>query len=153
MTLRERWQRARAAYRARHPERCSRCASLRNLRGKWCSWCLAEDRERRLPGVSHHRREHARMLVRAQRQLARCSASGLTARELASIGQRLDVDRINPWRGYVIGNMQLLASSLNSLKGRSPSVPHWAPDELRDEVRRAQSPDAWEGDAMRSAGA
>jgi hypothetical protein len=91
------------------------------------------------------------MLVRAQRPIARCAASGLTPGDLAIVGQCLCVDRINPWRGYVRGNMQLLASSPNSLKGRSAAVPYWAPDELRDEVRRAQNPDP-EITAMRIAG-
>ena len=139
--LREAWRRARAAYRARHPERCSRCATLRDLGGKWCSWCLAESRERRLPGVKHHRREHARMLERAQRPTSRCAASGLTPAELALVGQRLEVDRVNPWRGYQRGNMQLLASGLNRLKGRD-ELPHWAVGELREEVARAANPSA-----------
>ena len=142
MTLREAWRRARAAYRARHPERCSRCARKRDLPGKWCSWCLAEDRERRLPGVSHHRYEHARMLVRSWRAGSRCAASGLTAAELAGVGERLVVDRINPFRGYVRGNVQLLAARLNNLKGRGPAVPSWAVAELRERLERQPSPEA-----------
>lgn len=123
---RARWRQARARYRARHPERCSRCARARDLPGKWCALCLAETLEKRLPDHAHDTVEHAAMLLRARDPASACELSGATGEQLARINEHLEVDRRNPWLGYVAGNMQLLAGTLNRRKARGLEPPAWA---------------------------
>ena len=121
--------------------RCSRTDLLPGLRS--CSRCLALDMERKHPDKRHDTAHHARLLELTRRPLARCEASGLTLEQLASAGYVLQVDRIDPARGYVPGNCQVIACWLNRLKARHRSWPWWAVDELRDLVlRRAEYGDA-----------
>lgn len=83
-----------------------------------CAWCRAKDRERK-PWVRHMRHEtgeHALVIETAHGEHARCALSGASAGELAAIGERLEVDRIDSRRGYVRGNMQVIAARLNRAK-------------------------------------
>jgi hypothetical protein len=110
--------------------RCASCGRPKLNGNRRCSWCLAYDLEKRLPGLAHDRNAHALMLEASHDPEARCEASGLAGDDLARIGQRLTVDRIDSGRGYVTGNMALLASRLNRMKGRLPKVPWWEVDRL-----------------------
>lgn len=109
---------------------CRRCGGTRLPGTLHCGWCLAYDLEKARPGMEHDRAEHALMLSRSHRETSRCAASGLTSSELRSIGSRLTVDRIDNDRGYVRGNMQLLAWRLNWAKGQGSRIPDWEVDRL-----------------------
>jgi hypothetical protein len=61
-----------------------------------------------------------------------CDTTGLTLIELARGEMTLQVDRIDPERGYVAGNMQVIASLLNRLKARERSWPEWAAHEVHE---------------------
>ena len=52
-----------------------------------------------------------------------CCISGLSQHTLAKLNDGLTVDRIDPNVGYLKGNCQLMARSLNLAKGRSLAVP------------------------------
>lgn len=64
-----------------------------------------------------------------------CSATGRSLLALRKIGEKLSVDRINPQRGYVPGNVQLLAMSLNEEKNNQRRAPRRKVNEL---LRRLQ---------------
>jgi hypothetical protein len=136
------WRRARAKYRETHPSRCARCASTA-LRGRSCAWCLAVFAERRTPGLDHDTRHHAVMFALTANPSARCAASGLSLAQLSTLGERLEVDRIDPHRGYVRGNCQLLARSLNRSKGRTDAPAEWRVDELRALANGKPRPRDW----------
>ena len=63
-----------------------------------------------------------------------CEITGLSKHQLRKMGERLSVDRINPFKGYVPGNCQVIAESLNIAKGRAKHVPQSAINRL---LRRA----------------
>lgn len=137
---REAWRVARRNYRARHEDRCLRCARQR-LRGRSCARCLAVFAEKKKRGLEHDTQYHAVMISRATDPTARCAASGLTLAELAPLGQHLEVDRIDPTVGYVRGNCQLLAATLNRSKARDYEVPDYAVDALKRQA--AGQPQDW----------
>lgn len=117
----------RRRYRKRiHGIRCIRCARLVLTGLKSCARCLARLLESRTPELRHDREAHAAMLEAARAPGSRCQASGYTLEQLQSIGEELQVDRISPAAGYIIGNMQLLARSLNRAKWAGREVPEWA---------------------------
>lgn len=135
---REIWRVARARYRAKNAEtRCSRCARPKE-RGALCGRCSAYLHEYKKPHLRHHTAHHAMMLKRALSPGARCAASGFTRDELAQLGEELTVDRIDSSRGYVRGNCQLLARSLNRAKWWDSVVPDWAIDALRRQWRELE---------------
>lgn len=123
--------------------RCAHCGKGRLNGCRQCAWCLAAALEKRLRHLEHDRRAHAAMLVRSHDPGERCAASWLTGHELALIGQRLTVDRVDPCLGYVAGNMQLLASRLNRLKWRSLEVPAWEVERLLRLHRGEKLGDLW----------
>lgn len=55
-----------------------------------------------------------------------CSATGRSLHTLRKIGEKLTIDRINPRRGYVPGNVQLLAGTLNDDKKHHRRAPQRA---------------------------
>lgn len=119
---------AQARWRRRVAEqgRCSTCGRARLNGLKRCAFCLAAALERPLrPQYRHERAEHAWMLILSHAPESRCAASGLTAADLAAIGDQLTVDRIDSDRGYVRGNMQLLSRRLNRMKSRDRHVQPW----------------------------
>jgi hypothetical protein len=63
-----------------------------------------------------------------------CEITGLSKHLLKKIGERLSVDRISSFKGYVPGNCQIIAESLNKAKGRADHVPQSAINRL---LRRA----------------
>lgn len=132
---REMWRLSRRKYRAKHLHRCHRCASEALPRIRKCAWCLALQTEALKPGLEHDTLHHAEMLLRSRCRDSECAASGLTLEQLLRVGQTLQVDRINPYRGYVRGNCQLLAASLNRAKWRHEAPPEWEVEAL---VRQAQ---------------
>jgi hypothetical protein len=67
-----------------------------------------------------------------------CEATGLSKHSLKKIGERLSVDRINPFLGYVPGNCQVIAESLNKAKGRADHVPLYAINRLRRRASRVR---------------
>lgn len=118
-------------YRRRNPDRCRRCSTLGTLPDlRSCAWCLALDLEKRLPHMEHDTAEHAMALQRARRPATRCEVSGFTLSELRACHDRLEVDRTDPSVGYVVGNMVLMAGSLNRAKWRRLEVPARAIDAL-----------------------
>lgn len=54
---------------------------------------------------------------------ALCCITGLSQHTLRKLGDNLSVDRIDPDLGYIKGNCQLMATSLNLAKGRGDRVP------------------------------
>ena len=132
------------AYRERHRGvRCRRCSRKPVLAGiRSCAWCLALDLEKSHRGMRHDTAAHAYALAVARMPSTTCEASGYTSADLAAAGLSLQVDRINPRRGYVLGNMQFLTSYLNRMKGRERSFPEWCLDELRERMERAHNPEA-----------
>ena len=110
---RRRWRKANAG------RLCLRCCSEPPMPGsRRCAWCRAKDAERKpwLAHLRHDTAEHALMVADAHAPGSACEASGLRLEELVPFGLRLEVDRIDSRRGYVRGNMQLLASRLNRAK-------------------------------------
>lgn len=63
-----------------------------------------------------------------------CEITGLSKHQLRKMGEQLSVDRINSFLGYVPGNCQIIAESLNQAKGRASNVPQSAINRL---LRRA----------------
>jgi hypothetical protein len=59
-----------------------------------------------------------------------CSITGRSLLALRKVGEKLSVDRINPRRGYVPGNVQLIALSLNIEKAEQRRAPVRAIDLL-----------------------
>jgi len=132
---REQMRRWKATFRKRHrTTRCGHCSRALNLDGlHQCSRCLALLLERPTCGeLRHDTAAHARMLEAARNPLSRCAASGLTLYELAKVGLSLQVDRIDPRRGYERGNMALLAAPLNRAKARGFVVPRYALEALAE---------------------
>lgn len=122
------WQRLwRERRRATHCPRCGR-PSMPDCRK--CARCVALLLESAHPDLEHDTRSHALWIIECRRPSQRCAGSGYTLLELESIGQRLQVDRIDPALGYVVSNMQLLCAYLNRLKSRHNLWPAWALDEL-----------------------
>lgn len=76
------------------------------------------------------------MLKARHKKRSRCRASGISALTLEKMGQVLTVDRIDPRKGYMRGNMQLLSMCLNSAKGASLKVPRAAVKRLRRRMVR-----------------
>ena len=118
--------------------RCARCSAvLVGLDRGTCLPCLAVILEARLPGLAHDPALHAGYLALARLEDTRCAVSGYTLDALRScLGNpmELQVDRIDPRRGYVAGNMQVMTSYLNRMKGRDPEVPAAALIELRERM-------------------
>jgi hypothetical protein len=94
-----------------------------------CPRCVAYWRERKLPHLEHDLQAHTEMLTLADDPKSLCAATGRALLALRKVGERLTVDRISPYQGYVSGNMQLLSGRLNSAKGVGDDVP-------REAVRR-----------------
>jgi hypothetical protein len=67
---------------------------------------------------------------------ARCDILGRSLFALRKVGERLSIDRIDPGRGYVAGNMRLIAMSLNTAKGTNKEVPQWAINKLLRKLER-----------------
>lgn len=132
-----RMARYRAKTRGSRCGRCSRPLDSKDFRLR-CPICLAEDAEKKHPEKEHDTELHAEYLVRARASRARCEATDLSLDDLVRAGMSLQVDRIDPARGYVDGNMQIVASYLNALKGRERSWPWWAIDEVRSRVECAK---------------
>jgi hypothetical protein len=84
----------------------------------------------------HHTVEHMRFIRGKDNPKARCCVSGYSLLALRKIGEFLTVDRIDSSKGYVHGNMQLMAGSLNSSKGQARRVPQSAVNGLIRKMRR-----------------
>jgi len=103
---------------------CSRCGARPSLFATTrCGRCASYNRERALPHLQHDVLSHTRMVERCFEPTAQCSITGRSLIALRKIGRRLSVDRIDSTRGYVEGNMQLMADDLNSAKGNRMEVP------------------------------
>lgn len=106
---------------------CYRCGARETLPlTKHCARCSSYFRERTLPHLEHNLEKHAELMTASWNPLTRCIITGRSLVALRKVGQRLTVDRIDSRKGYVEGNMQLMAGDLNSAKGVSERVPHSA---------------------------
>ena len=145
----------RRAWRAKHRWRkCSRCWSAEPLPGTArCAWCRAKDAERKphLAHMRHDTAEHAEMVRLSRFGLAACEVSGLTLAQLRDHDMRLEVDRINARRGYVVGNMRIVCSRVNRWLQDGP-VSDAAVVELRDMVLAEVSEEARIMGAMKQGG-
>ncbi len=96
-----------------------------------------------MPHLTHDTKEHARMVALSHAETSQCAITGRSLLALRKIGRRLEVDRIDSTRGYVEGNMQLLADDLNSAKGARDEVPqraiNWLLDRLEHTVNDSLS--------------
>lgn len=95
-----------------------------------CVWCRAGKIARREKDQEHDVAFLAIMVKACHDPAACCSGTGRSLLALRKIGEKLSVDRINPRRGYVPGNVQLLASKLNEEKRTNRRVPRKALDSL-----------------------
>jgi hypothetical protein len=66
---------------------------------------------------------HAVFLAGTHSDIARCEVLGRSLFALRKVGEKLSVDRIDPSRGYVEGNMRLLTLTLNKEKGDKLTIP------------------------------
>ena len=88
-----------------------------------CSRCHAKQRERDLPHLEDDLVEHTMMVEAAHHPESRCAVLGRSLLNLRKAGQKLSVDRIDSAKGYVPGNMQLLALDLNVAKRDGTHIP------------------------------
>ena len=102
----------------------------------YCTRCRALKAEAKHPKLVHDTLEHMRYIRAKDNPRSRCAASGYSLIALRKIGEKLTVDRIDSTKGYVRGNMQLLAASLNSAKGRLDRVPMSAMRSIERKMRR-----------------
>jgi hypothetical protein len=65
-----------------------------------------------------------------------CAVTGRSLFALRKVGEKLSIDRIDPQKGYIDGNMQLLTMSLNSAKGMGDHVPQVAINRLLRKLTR-----------------
>jgi hypothetical protein len=94
-----------------------------------CPTCRAQKRVRQERGP-HDVEFLAKMLAACHMAESCCSLCGRSLHTLRKIGESLTVDRINPARGYVPGNVQLLAKSLNEEKKHTRRAPQRAVEAL-----------------------
>lgn len=115
-----------------------RCWWCGRLTGQivYCTRCRALKAERKHPDLVHHTEEHMRYIRAKDNPKARCRISGYSVLALRKVGEMLTVDRIDSTKGYIRGNMQLMAASLNSAKGQSRTVPGAAIQRLIRRMRR-----------------
>lgn len=107
--------------------RCYRCGSRDSLpMTRHCARCYAYFRERSLPHLEHNLEAHMKVVLLTRNPTSVCLISGRSLLALRKVGLTLTVDRLNSQLGYVEGNMQLLASDLNSAKGAETHVPQSA---------------------------
>jgi len=115
------------ARKSRSPGLCYRCGARDSLpQTRHCARCMSYLRERTLPHLEHDLEAHALLMTLSCDPQARCQVTGRSLLALRKVGQRLSVDRQDSTRGYVDGNMQLMALDLNSAKGAGQSVPQRA---------------------------
>lgn len=92
--------------------------------------------------MEHDTEAHAHLIKLSKDPRSRCEVSGYSRLALAKVGEELQVDRVNPRIGYVVGNIRLLAGSLNRAKGVGKEVPRGAVLKLRWKVQRIRR-DKW----------
>lgn len=85
--------------------------------------CAAYRREQSEGHQLHSTEAHAQMLILSHDPTSKCKVTGASLFALWKVGDKLSVDRIDPTLGYVEGNMQLMALSLNIAKGTKAKVP------------------------------
>jgi len=118
---------------------CTRCGSRDSLPlTRHCGRCLAYLTERSHPHLEHDLEAHAKMLELSRRSESLCTVTGRSGLSLMKVGEKLSVDRIDSSLGYVEGNMQLMALSLNSAKGAGPRVPQSAVHMLLRKLERVK---------------
>jgi hypothetical protein len=71
-----------------------------------------------------------------RRPSTRCAVTGISLKTLRKIGDSLSIDRIDSNRGYVEGNMQIIALSLNIAKKKAGRVPPYAIKRLMRAIER-----------------
>lgn len=97
--------------------------------------CVAVRREAKVEGP-HDLEAHVALLLAGVQAASRCRITGRSAHALWKVGDRLSVDRIDPRKGYVEGNMQLISFYLNLTKGDGLAVPAWAVRRLERRLAR-----------------
>ena len=113
------------------PGKCHECGSREPIEGlKLCAACRSRKIIRREHRQTHNASFLELMLRACYDPASCCSSTGRSLLALRKVGERLSVDRINPNRGYVPGNVQLLAMSLNAEKNSQRQVPRRALDAL-----------------------
>lgn len=116
---------------------CHRCATGRALKGlNVCAACRSDSRRDKLPGVPFDTVAHQEALSACHDWTSRCAITGRSVFALRKVGERLSIDRIRPDLGYVPGNIQLIALSLNVAKGNRKEVPQWAVNRLLRKLER-----------------
>ena len=84
-----------------------------------------------------HDLQHLTHMIQMTHDPAACdSVTGRSLHTLRKVGERLSVDRLDASLGYIPGNTQLLAMSLNTAKGSNAAVPAWATLSLLRKLRR-----------------
>lgn len=88
-----------------------------------CAGCRAHKAAKRKSSLEHDIPYLARMFEACYDARSCCSATGRSLLALRKVGEVLSVDCINSRRGYVPGNVQLIALSLNTEKADQRRVP------------------------------
>jgi hypothetical protein len=101
-----------------------------------CSRCWAINKQRNNVGLEIEILPYMQMLQQSHDWHERCVVTGRSLFALKKVGDKLSIDRIDPKKGYVVGNMQLLALSLNIAKGTKPMVPQAAINRLLRKLTR-----------------
>lgn len=91
-----------------------------------CAGCRAHKAVKRKSNLEHDVPYLARMFEACYDARSCCSATGRSLLALRKVGEVLSVDCINSRRGYVPGNVQLIALSLNTAKQHERRVPQHA---------------------------
>lgn len=80
----------------------------------------------------------AAALHQRQQKASRCAITGLSTIALGKIGTQLSVDRVDNTKGYIKGNVRLIAACLNSAKGSRRDVPPVAVKRLMERHERVR---------------
>lgn len=78
---------------------------------------------KRHPELRHDTEAHAEMIELSKNPTSTCCILGFSLLALKKVGEELSVDRPDPAKGYVEGNMVLMTASLNTAKGPRQEVP------------------------------
>lgn len=98
-------------------ERCYTCGRRALPQRRSCALCQARWREWEHREMKHDTKAHAKMIMLSRDMRSRCSLTGLSLLALKKLADMLEVDRIDSRLGYTVGNMRLLAGTLNDAKG------------------------------------
>ncbi len=114
--------------------RCPGCGTKDTIPGEYCPHCVTAWHKGDRPIDDEE--AYMAMLRESKNMRSVCAVTGRSLLALRKVGEKLSIDRINPYGGYTIGNMRLLALSLNVAKGNRRTVPQSAINKLLRKLDR-----------------